>query len=138
MWEIGNAVYEHKLMKIRYKKLTENENVARMVQPVGIMFSDYYFYLTAFICESEEMPDVPKRPFPTIYRIDRIIEYEVLEKHFHIPYEDRFEEGKFRKRVQFMFGGELHTIKFRYTGLSIEAVLDQLPTAEIIEHNENG
>lgn len=138
MWDIANAVYEHKLMRIRYQKLKEPDKVMRMIQPVGIMFSEYYFYLTAYICASEEMPDVPKRPFPTIYRIDRIADYEICDQHFHVPYADRFEEGEFRKRIQFMFGGELRRIKFLYKGLSIEAVLDRFPTAEIIRHDENG
>ncbi len=40
-----------------------------------------------------------------------------------MQYADRFEEGEFRKRVQFMYGGKLQTIKFRYTGPSIEAIL---------------
>lgn len=138
MWEIGNAVYEHRLMRIRYQKLKEPDKVMRMIQPVGIMFSEYYFYLCAYICASEETPDVPKRPFPTIYRIDRIAEYEVLDEHFHVPYRNRFEEGEFRKRIQFMFGGELRTIKFKYKGLSIESILDRFPTAEIIGHDETG
>ena len=138
MWDVSSAVYEHRLMRIRYQKLKEPDKVMRMIQPVGIMFSEYYFYLCAFMCESEENPDVPKRPFPTIYRIDRIVEFEVLDEHFHIPYAERFEEGEFRKRIQFMFGGELRTIKFLYKGLSIESILDRFPTAEIIERNEKG
>ena len=138
MWDISSAVYEHRLMRIRYQKLKEPDAVMRLIQPVGIMFSEYYFYLCAFICASEEMPDVPKRPFPTIYRIDRIAEYEILSEHFRVPYSDRFQEGEFRKRIQFMFGGELRTIRFKYKGLSIEAVLDRFPTAEIIEHDESG
>lgn len=138
MWDIGNAVYEHRLMKIRYQKLKEPDKVMRMIQPVGIMFSEYYFYLTAYICADENNPDIPKRPFPTIYRIDRIAEYEILDEHFHVPYADRFEEGEFRKRIQFMFGGELRRIKFVYKGLSIESVLDRFPTAEILCHDENG
>ena len=138
MWDIGSAVHEHRLMRIRYQKLKEPEKVMRMIQPVGIMFSEYYFYLCAYMCASEETPDVPKRPFPTIYRLDRIAEYEILDEHFHVPYADRFEEGEFRKRIQFMFGGELRRIKFIYKGLSVEAVLDRFPTAEIVEHNEKG
>lgn len=138
MWDIGSAVNEHKLMRIRYQKLKEPDKVMRMIQPVGIMFSEYYFYLCAYISASEETPDVPKRPFPTIYRLDRIAEYEILDEHFHIPYADRFEEGEFRKRIQFMFGGELRRIKFLYRGLSVEAVLDRFPTAEIIDHNDKG
>lgn len=138
MWEISSAVYEHKLMRIRYQKLKEPDKVMRIIQPVGIMFSEFYFYLCAYISVSEETPNIPKRPFPTIYRIDRIAEYEILDKHFDVPYADRFQEGEFRKRIQFMFGGELRRIKFRYKGLSIESILDRFPTAEIIEHNENG
>lgn len=138
MWKISTAVYEHRFMKIRYKKLREKEPVTRLIQPVGIMFSEYYFYLCAYISQSEEMPDVVRHPFPTIYRIDRIDEFEVLDGRFSIPYADRFQEGEFRKRIQFMFGGELKTIKFRYKGLSIESVLDRFPTAEIIGHDENG
>lgn len=138
MWDIGSAVNEHRFMRIRYKKLKEPDKVMRMIQPVGIMFSEYYFYLCAYISVSEETPDVPKRPFPTIYRIDRITEYEILDDHFHVPYADRFEEGEFRKRIQFMFGGELRTIKFLYKGLSIEAVLDRFPTAEVLQHDDKG
>lgn len=138
MWQISSAVYEHRLMRIRYQKLKEPDKVMRLIQPVGIMFSEYYFYLCAYISASEEMPDVPRRPFPTIYRIDRIAEFEVLEEHFHVPYADRFQEGEFRKRIQFMFGGELRTVCFKYKGLSIEAVLDRFPTAEIIAHDDTG
>lgn len=138
MWDIGSAVNEHRLMRIRYQKLKEPDKVMRMIQPVGIMFSEYYFYLCAYMSASEETPDVPKRPFPTIYRLDRIAEYEILDEHFHVPYADRFEEGEFRKRIQFMFGGELRTIKFLYKGLSIEAVLDRFPTAEVLNHDDKG
>lgn len=138
MWDISIAVYEHRLMRICYQKLKEADKVMRLIQPVGIMFSEYYFYLTAYICADEDNPDVPKYPFPTIYRIDRIAEYQKLDKRFHVPYAERFEEGEFRKRIQFMFGGELRKIKFLYKGLSIEAVLDRFPTAKILRHDENG
>ena len=37
----------------------------------------------------------------------------------------RSAEGEFRKRVQFMYGGRLEHIRFRYTGPSLEAVLDR-------------
>ena len=102
------------------------------------MFSEYYFYLCAYISVSEETPDVPKRPFPTIYRIDRIAEFEVLAEHFQVTYAERFEGGEFRKRIQFMFGGELRKIQFLYKGISIEAVLDRFPTAEIVSHDDRG
>ena len=35
-----------------------------------------------------------------------------------------------------MYGGKLQKIRFRYTGPSIEAVLDRLPTAKIKEKTD--
>lgn len=35
-----------------------------------------------------------------------------------------------------MFSGPLKTIKFEYSGQSIEAILDRIPGAEIVEHTE--
>jgi len=82
--------------------------------------------------------DNPDDLFPTIYRIDRIRSFKVLDEHFCIPYKDRFEEGEFRKRVQFMYGGKLERIQFRYTGPSLEAVLDRLPMAEVVDDKGSG
>ena len=72
------------------------------------------------------------------HRIDRIKEYTITDKHFYVPYQNRFEEGEFRKRVQFMYGGKLQKIKFWYKGPSVEAVLDRLPTAEILQRDGKG
>ena len=36
------------------------------------------------------------------------------------------------------YGGKPQKIRFKYTGPSIEAVLDRLPTAEIKEQTEGG
>ena len=137
MWELGQAIRSHQLIEIEYERLKEPRLVKRKVKPVGIMFSEYYFYLTAFL-EDKESFENPDDLFPTIYRIDRIRSFRVTEEHFAVPYKDRFQEGEFRKRVQFMYGGKLEHIKFKYTGPSIEAVLDRLPTAEIVEQDEDG
>ena len=37
-----------------------------------------------------------------------------------------------------MYGGRLQKSRFRYTGPSIEAVLDRLPTAEILSQDDSG
>lgn len=137
LWEIGQAVQRHQVMEIQYERLKDPKLVMRRVQPAGIMFSEYYFYLTAFLEDKTDF-DNPDDLFPTIYRIDRIRSFKVLDEHFRVPYRDRFEEGEFRKRVQFMYGGKLERIQFRYTGPSVEAVLDRLPTAEIVDSNDKG
>ena len=137
LWEIGQAVQHQQVMEIEYERMKESKVVQRRIHPVGIMFSEYYFYLTAFL-ENKSTFENPDDLFPTIYRIDRIKSFQVLDEHFRIPYHDRFEEGEFRKRVQFMYGGKLQRVKFRYTGQSLEAVLDRLPTAEIVSHDDTG
>lgn len=138
MWELGRAVRESRYVEMDYYRLSDKTVVHRKVQPVAIMFSEYYFYLTAFI-EDEEVKkdfDVLNDSFPTIYRIDRIKALKILDERFHIPYKDRFEEGEFRKRIQFMYGGKLKRVKFKYTGLDIDAILDRLPTAKVISEED--
>lgn len=88
-------------MEIQYERMKEPKLVTRRVQPVGIMFSEYHFYLTEFL-EDKVSFDNPDDLFPTIYRIDRIRSFKVLNEHFWVPYKNRFEEGEFRKQVQFM------------------------------------
>ena len=68
--------------------------------------------------------------------MDRIKSLKVLDEKFHIPYRDRFQEGEFRKRVQFMYGGRLQKVDFEYSGSDIDAILDRLPTAKVISEED--
>lgn len=139
MWDIGQAIQKCKYIEIEYERSKDKNMVKRKVKPVAIMFSEYYFYLTAFI-EDEEVRknfDVINDSFPTIYRIDRIKKMKILDEGFRIPYSNRFEEGEFRKRIQFMFGGKLQKVKFIYSGNDIDAVLDRLPTAKILSEENS-
>lgn len=141
MWQLSTAVREHKLVRMEYRRVGDGKVVQRLLKPVGIMFSEFYFYLIGFIDKKQSQGlqfEVENDPFPTIYRMDRIKNFEILPEHFHVPYQNRFEEGEFRKRVQFMYGGKLQKIKFWFHGDSVEAVLDRLPTARIIEQGEKG
>ena len=99
-----------------------------------------YFYLTAFIDDKKLREDfnILNDSFPTIYRMDRIHSLKILKEKFNIPYKDRFEEGEFRKRIQFMYGGPLRKVRFKYSGISVEVVLDRLPTARILHEDESG
>ena len=140
LWEIGQAIRNCKIIEIDYERTKDKTVVHRKVKPVAIMFSEYYFYVTAFIDDEElrQRFDVINDSFPTIYRIDRILNMNVNEERFHIPYSSRFEEGEFRKRIQFMYGGKLQKVRFKYVGNDIDAILDRLPTAEIKSEDEDG
>lgn len=142
MWDIGQAIHNNQYIEIKYQGVLGSTVKTRKLKPLAVMFSEMYFYLAAFIDDDKvrENFNVLNDSFPTIYRIDRIQGLKVLDEKFHIPYTDRFEEGEFRKRIQFMYGGKLRKVKFKYLGYSVEAVLDKLPTARILseELDEDG
>ncbi|MDM5461095.1 helix-turn-helix transcriptional regulator [Bacillus cereus] len=131
IWDISDAVRTKRLLEIEYKKETAEEGTKRQVKPVGILFSEYYFYLAAFPVEYDF-------EFPTIYRMDRITNYEIQEERFKVNYTERFEEGEFRKKIQFMQSGPLMDITFRFSGASLQAVLDRLPTARVVSQDDDG
>lgn len=138
MWDIGQAIHSCRYIEIEYTRVKDHALIKRKLKPVAIMFSEYYFYLTAFIDDETVRKDfeITDDTFPTIYRMDRIKKLNVLNENFHIPYRNRFEEGEFRKRIQFMYGGRLQKVKFKYKGPDISAVLDRLPTAQIINEKD--
>lgn len=95
LWDIGVAIREQKYIELTYIRVSDSKLVVRKIKPVGIMVSEFYFYLTAFIedIDKKEHFDNPADLFPTIYRIDRIENIIFLDEQFTIPYSDRFEEG---------------------------------------------
>lgn len=127
LWDLSLAIQKQEILHIRYIR---QDGVERHhdVKPVAILFSEFYFYLVAFKEEETE--------FPTIFRVDRIKDMEHTENAFNIPYADRFKDGEFRKRVQFMYPGPLRRVKFTYSGPSVEAVLNRLPTAQILKEKD--
>lgn len=127
LWDISLFIKNREIIRFSYKRQdgAEKEHTAK---PVALLFSEFYFYLVAY--KEEEME------FPTIFRVDRIKDMESTGNTFHIPYADRFKDGEFRKRVQFMYPGPLRRVKFTYSGPSVEAVLDRLPTAQILEEKD--
>lgn len=53
-----------------------------------------------------------------------------------MPYKERFQDGEFRKCVQFMYPGALRRVTFLYRGPFLEAVLDRLPTAKVLSEKD--
>lgn len=128
MWDIGQCIIKKEIIEINFTK-ANNEDGCRTIYPLAIVFSEFYFYLVAQI---EEYKDKS----PAFFRLDRINKFKRLDKHFKET--KRFEDGELKKRVLFMYGGELINLKFKYKGQSIEAIMDRFPTAEIIEkENDN-
>lgn len=104
--------------------------VERRLMPVAVMFSEYYFYLIAYRCDEDDWK-------PLYYRVDRIVNVVEHRKHFVLNKEHDFDEGELRSKIQFMFPGEYRKIRFEYTGASVQAILDKIPTARVINKNGN-
>ena len=124
IWELSQHMTAQHTIRISYCRQDGTERVHE-VNPVAIMFSEYYFYIIAYLADG-------RREFPTIFRIDRIARFEPTGATFRVTHSEKFSDGEFRKRIQFMYAGELRRVTFDYSGASVEAVLDRLPTAKII------
>jgi predicted DNA-binding transcriptional regulator YafY len=124
LYQASDSIRNCRKVNLSYIKKT-SEQVVRTVLPVSVTFSEYYFYLIAFRDDEEYK-------MPTIYRLDRIEKIEQTAEKFFIPYSERFKDGEFRKRVQFMYSGDIIKVKFNFTGETVEPVLERLPTARVI------
>lgn len=136
---IGSDIQECNLVSLQYARANDpRESVKRIVEPVAILFSEYYFYLNAYIVEKDARGKyVHKYNYPAIFRIDRIKDYRTLDEKFKVSYANRFEEGEFRKRIQFMYAGKLQNVKLKFYGENPEPILDRLPTARVTEQTTN-
>ena len=130
LWQIVNCIDSRREITVDYYRADRSYKVHRL-RPVSVLFSDFYFYLVAF-----EMDGNPNQP--RYFRLDRI--KRVVEHRETFPAADdlAFDEGLLRRRSLFMWPGKLRTIRFQYTGISVQAVLDKLPTAHIVEQCRGG
>jgi predicted DNA-binding transcriptional regulator YafY len=125
LWQIVNCITEHKEITIEYYRMDRQWKTHR-IRPASVMFTDYYFYLIAFMAEGNTDK-------PYYFRIDRIKDVTEHRKTFLTDDIPEFDEGLLRKRSLFMWPGKLRTVRFEFSGPSVQAVLDKLPTAKIIE-----
>ena len=129
LWQLVGCIENKQEISITYYRMDRKLNTYRL-RPASVLFMDYYFYLIAFKIDGD--PEKPR-----YFRIDRIKELTIHRKHLTPDESPSFDEGLLRRRSLFMWPGKLRTLRFEFTGPSVQAVLDKLPTAKIIEH-ENG
>ena len=127
LWQLVNCISEKQEISIDYYRM-DRKWVTHRLRPASVMFTDYYFYLIAYMAEG-----LTDKPY--YFRIDRIRQITVHRKKFTTEDTPAFDEGLLRQRSLFMWPGKLQTIRFEFTGPSVQAVLDKLPTARIIERD---
>ncbi len=128
LWQLVDCIDRRCGITIEYYRSDRSYRVHRL-QPASVMFSEFYFYLIAFDIEG----DMDK---PKYYRVDRI---KSISEHRNeqVTFNEEFDEGLLRRRSLFMWPGKLRTIRFEYTGPSVQAVLDKLPTARIVDRRDS-
>ena len=129
LWRLAGNIKSHREITITYYKMNR-DRVEHRIRPVSILFSEYYFYLIAYIAEDTEFK-------AHHFRIDRITAITEHREHFQLDKKYDFDEGELREKNQFMFPGENIRIRFEFSGPSLQAILDRLPTAKVIEKNGN-
>lgn len=129
VWQLTTYIQEKRAITIDYYKMNRN-NVKHKIKPVSIMFCEYYFYLIAYKYEDESNT-------PFYFRIDRIVNMIAHREHFDLHNVLDFNEGLLRNRSQFMWPGPLRKIRFEFTGPSLQAVLDRIPTARLVNKKDD-
>lgn len=127
-WDLNQAILKQKKIELLYYKAT-GEKVKRKVSPVSVIVSEFYFYLIAFIDDKEYN-------FPAFFRIDRVDSFKLLEESYSRALFEKYNVGKMKNSIQFMYAGELVQVKLKCKKTSLEAVLDRLPNAEIIKEEK--
>ena len=125
LWQLINCIGARQEISIDYYRTDRILRTYRL-RPVSLMFTDFYFYLIAYKANDEHN-------VPQYFRVDRINHITEHRKKFSDLDAPDFDEGLLRKRSLLMWPGELRTIRFEFSGPSVQAVLDKLPTAKVIE-----
>lgn len=86
IWDICFTIRKQNMIEIRYEKMNGTES-RRKIKPVSVIFSEFYYYLIAFIDGSEYES-------PAFFRLDRIVSFEILADRFVIPEKNRVEVGE--------------------------------------------
>lgn len=125
LWKLANCIRERQEITVTYNKMSR-ERVTHKIRPVSILFSEYYFYLIAYKVDDNEY-------IPKYFRVDRITAITEHRTKFTMDKKHDFDEGELRKRILLMFPGKLRKIKFEFSGPSLQAILDKLPTAVVLD-----
>ncbi|OMF47302.1 hypothetical protein BK138_32215 [Paenibacillus rhizosphaerae] len=125
IWDLGQCIKKQVVIEISYTRM-DGTTAKRVVHPLAIVFSEFYFYLIAKIEDREHET-------PTFYRVDRMEALTMLGRRYRYT---RFEDGELKKRVQFMYGGPLITVRLMCKMAALEAVMDRLPTANLVENTD--
>lgn len=130
VWKLTSCISSSSTIAINYYKMNRTL-ISRELKPVSIIFSEYYFYLIAYETDGD------RQDIPLYFRIDRITGITVHREKYTLTQNQNVDEGLLRRKSQFMWPGPSRKIRFEFTGPSVQAILDRIPTAKVIDRHGN-
>ncbi len=130
IWKLEGSIRGHQIIKIIYKRL-DKSIVERELYPISVVFSDHYFYLLACRVDMRDSSVI-------YYRIDRIKDMNIKNETFHMNFQEQVKCAEANLYSPKMFMGERITLRFLYTGPSLQAILDLFPDCRIKSETNRG
>lgn len=127
LWQLIGCITEQKEITVEYYRM-DRKWVTHRLRPAAVMFTDFYFYLIAFKADGEA-------DHPFYFRVDRIKHITEHRTRLAKDAAYTFDEGLLREKSLLMWPGKERTIRFEFSGPSVQAVLDKLPTARVIDRS---
>lgn len=123
--DLNKVIIRKVKIKLNYTK-ANGVVVNRTVLPLAFVFSDFYFYLIAFI-------DGTEYNYPAFFRIDRIDSFTDTKERYDDKLYLKYNTGSMRNCLQFMYAGELLTVKIKCKNCAVEILKDRLPNHLLLE-----
>lgn len=112
---VAHAVWEQRRVRVRYRRWKTPTPVTRTLDPLGLVLKAGHWYLIARGTAAGESPESTCRT----YRVDRVLELEILEEEFERPRDFDLAEfwGAYLERFRrAMFSGEA-VVRFSPDGM---------------------
>lgn len=116
---LNEAIISHLKISLYYTK-ADNISIQKTIIPLSFIFSDFYFYLIAFI-------DGTDYKYPAFFRIDRISHFSITNEIYDVALYTKYNTGYMRNCLQFMYAGELLSVKIKCKNSVVETLKDRLP-----------
>lgn len=127
--DLNRTISAHLKIELHYIK-ADGSSIKRIIAPLSLIFSDFYFYLIAFIDNTDYR-------YPAFFRIDRISHFSVTDETYDTALYTKYNTGYMRNCLQFMYAGELLTVKIRCKNSVVETLRDRLPNNWLIKEESD-
>lgn len=127
-WDIGQSILRKVKIELIYEK-QDKKLIKRNVFPKSVIFSDYYFYLIAYLPKEEYK-------YPLFYRLDRIKEFRIIK---HVNNVDRcIDVVELNKKMHKMYAGKECLVKFKCNKIVVEKTIAAFPDAVVVGEYDAG